>query len=110
MHPPSSTAICPVESLDLVSRILTLLNWGGLELETRDLERHQGPRRKILTWQIIVGLVAHALPFTGRFSQCLRHFFGMTLSDSALSQRRQQLGADLFLLIMRETLRPLADV
>jgi len=99
-----------VESLDLVSRILTLLNWGGLELETRDLERHQGPRRKILTWQIIVGLVAHALPFTGRFSQCLRHFFGMTLSDSALSQRRQQLGADLFLLIMRETLRPLADV
>ena len=33
----------------------------------------------------------------------------MSLSDSALSQRRQQLGADIFLLIMRETLRPLAD-
>ena len=53
----------------------------------------------------MAGLIAHALPFAGRFSQCLRHFFGMTLSDSALSQRRQQLGADLFLLIMRETLR-----
>ncbi len=110
MHPPSSSSALEVHGFDLVSRILKLLNWDGVELETQDRERHQGPRRKIFTWQIIVGLVAHALPFTGRFSQCLRHFFGMTLSDCALSQRRQQLGAELFLLIMRETLRPLADV
>lgn len=110
MHPPSAVvAISQDQSFDLVSRILQCLNWDESELETRDVECHQGPRRKILTWQIIVGLVAHALPFAGRFSQCLRHFFGMTLSDSALSQRRQQLGPDLFLLIMRETLRPLAD-
>lgn len=110
MHPPSTlVAVSQVQSFDLVSRILNLLNWDESELETRDLERHQGPRRKILTWQLMVGLIAHALPFAGRFSQCLRHFFGMTLSDSALSQRRAQLGPDLFLLIMRETLRPLAD-
>ncbi len=110
MHPPSAdVSILPVESFDLASRILKLLNWDESQLETRDMERHQGPRRKVLTWQIMVGLIAHALPFAGRFSQCLRHFFGMTLSDSALSQRRAQLGADLFLLIMRETLRPLAD-
>jgi hypothetical protein len=110
MHPPSAdVTILRVQSFDLVSRILKLLNWDESEFETRDMERHQGPRRKILTWQIIVGLIAHALPFTGRFSQCLRQFFGMTLSDSALSQRRAQLGTDLFLLIMRETLRPLAD-
>jgi hypothetical protein len=110
MHPPSAdVSILPVESFDLASRILKLLNWDESQLETRDMERHQGPGRKVLTWQIMVGLIAHALPFAGRFSQCLRHFFGMTLSDSALSQRRAQLGADLFLLIMRETLRPLAD-
>lgn len=109
MHPPSKVTTFQVQSHDLVGRILKLLNWDKLELETRDLERHQGPRRKILTWQIIVGLIAHSLPFTGRFSQCLRHFFGMSLSDSALSQRRQHLGADIFLVIMRETLRPLAD-
>lgn len=108
MHPPTD-GLFPVQSFDLVSRIVRLLNWNEEELEALDCQRHQGPRRKILTWQIIVGLVAHALPFTGRFSQCLRHFFGMSLSDSALSQRRQQLGADIFLLIMRETLRPLAD-
>ena len=60
-------------------------------------------------WQLVVGLVAHALPFTGRFSQCMRQYFGMTLSDSALSQRRTQLGPDIFKIIMQETLRPLAD-
>jgi hypothetical protein len=108
MHLASITAVPQVQSSDLLSRILHLLNWDELKLETCDLESHQGPRRKILTWQLIVGLIAHALPFAGRFSQCLRHFFGMTLSDSALSQRRQQLGSDIFLLIMRETLRPLA--
>ena len=109
MHSPSKAIVSQVPSVDLISRILRLLNWEPQQLEALDSERHQGPRRKILTWQIIVGLIAHALPFTGRFSQCLRHFFGMTLSDSALSQRRQHLGPDLFLLIMRETLRPLAD-
>jgi hypothetical protein len=109
MHPSSHAIIAHDQPVDLVSRILRLLQWSRDELETADLERHQGPRRKIFTWQIIVGLIAHTLPFAGRFSQCLRHFFGMTLSDSALSQRRQQLGGDIFLLIMRETLRPLAD-
>jgi hypothetical protein len=111
MQPPSAlVAVSQVQSFDLVRRILNLSNWDESGLDTRDLERRQGPRCKILTWQLMVGLIAHALPFAGRFSQCLRQFFGMTLSDSALSQRRAQLGADLFLLIMRETLRPLADV
>lgn len=109
MHPSSHVEVFHSQPVDLISRILRLLRWDKEELETSDLDRHQGPRRKILTWQIIVGLIAHSLPFAGRFSQCLRHFFDMTLSDSALSQRRQQLGADIFLLIMRETLRPLAD-
>ena len=62
------------------------------------------------TWQIVVGLIAHALPFAGRFSQCMRQFFGMSLSDSALSQRRTKLGSDIFTLILEETLCPLADV
>ena len=69
------------------------------------MKRHQGPRRKIFTWQIIVGLIAHMLPFAGRFSHCLRQIFGMTLSDSALIQRRTHIGAALLLLLMRETLR-----
>lgn len=45
----------------------------------------------------------------GRFSKCMDQYFGMTLSDAALSQRRQRVGPDIFTLIMEETLRPLAD-
>ena len=40
----------------------------------------------------------------------MRQFFGMSLSDSALSQRRTRLGSDIFTLILEETLRPLAEV
>ena len=113
MHPPSAPsavdASTTVQPLDLVSRILALLRWDADELETRDAQRHQGPRCKVHSWQIVVGLVAHCLPFTGRFSQCMRQYFGMSLSDSALSQRRTQLGPDIFKLVMQETLRPLAD-
>ena len=86
------------------------MRWDADDLAARDDESHQGPRRKVECWQIVVGLVAHCLPFTGRFSQCMRQFFGMSLSDSALSQRRTQLGPDIFKIIMQETLRPLADV
>ena len=113
MCPPSeSSAVAAndeVQSPDLVSRILTLLRWDADELVARDVEAHQGPRRKVHSWQIVVGLVAHCLPFAGRFSQCMRQYFGMSLSDSALSQRRTQLGPDIFKIIMQETLRPLAD-
>jgi len=97
------------QRLDLVGRILAFLRWDQAALDEYDTHRHQGPRRKLQTWQLIVGLIAHCLPMAGRFSKCMQQYFGMSLSDSALSQRRQQLGPDLFTLIMEETLRPLAD-
>ncbi len=62
MHPPSIlVAISQVQSFDLVSRILNLLSWDEAQLETCDVERHQETRRKILTWQLMVGKIAHAL-------------------------------------------------
>jgi hypothetical protein len=93
----------------LIGGILAFLRWDQATLVEHDTHRHQGPRRKLHTWQLIVGLIAHCLPMAGRFSKCMRQYFGMTLSDAALSQRRQRLGPDLFTLIMEETLRPLAD-
>lgn len=107
--PATVAASTEVQPLDLISRILGLLRWDAGQLEACDLEAHQGPRRKVQPWQIVVGLIAHSLPFAGRFSQCMRQYFGMSLSDSALSQRRQRLGPDIFQVIMQETLRPLAD-
>jgi hypothetical protein len=113
MHPASAPSVVEtnpeVQAPDLVSRILGLLRWDAGKLSAHDLDAHQGPRRKVQSWQLIVGLVAHSLPFAGRFSQCMRQYFGMSLSDSALSQRRQRLGPDVFKIIMQETLRPLAD-
>lgn len=113
MYSPSDlsavSTIHEVPSPDLVSRILCLLHWNADELAACDAESHQGPRRKVQSWQIVVGLVAHCLPFAGRFSQCMRRHFGMSLSDSALSQRRTQLGPGIFNIIMQETLRPLAQ-
>lgn len=110
MHPSSAVvASTEVQALDLVSRILALLRWDADDLEARDAESHQGPRRKLQSWQLVVGLIAHCLPFAGRFSQCMRQYFGMSLSDSALSQRRTLLGPDIFQIIMQQTLRPLAD-
>jgi hypothetical protein len=49
------------------------------------------------------------MPMPGRFSKCMPQYFGMSLSVSALSQRRQLLGPSISTLIMEETLRPLAD-
>lgn len=112
MQPTSDPALVAnpeVQPPDLINRILGLLRWDADKLAAHDLDAHQGPRRKVQTWQLVVGLIAHCLPFAGRFSQCMRQYFGMSLSDSALSQRRTQLGPDLFKIIMEETLRPLAD-
>lgn len=109
LEPSPSSPTPQPQPVDLVNRILAFLRWNPTKLDEHDTQRHQGPRRKLQTWQIIVGLIAHCLPFTGRFSQCIRQYFGVSLSDSALSQRRQRLGADLFTLVMDEVLRPLAD-
>jgi hypothetical protein len=115
MYPTSDPSVAVTNSevqppLDLDSRMLGLLRWDADKLMARDDgESHQGPRRKVQSWQLIVGLIAHCLPSTSRFSQCMRHYFGMSLSDSAVSQRRTQLGPDIFQIIMQETLRPLAD-
>ena len=58
--------------------------------------RHQRPRQKILAWQIRVGLIAHQVHFHGCFSARIRQLFGVSLSDSALSQRRDRLGLEPF--------------
>ena len=44
---------------------MALLRWDQRYLLRADQPAHQGPRRKIECWQIIVAMVAHTLPFTG---------------------------------------------
>ena len=71
--------------------------------------RHQGPRQKILAWQIVVGLIAQRVHFHGCFSTRIGQLFGVSLSDSALSQRRDKLGLEPFETVVRHALRPLAE-
>ena len=70
--------------------------------------RHQGPRQKILNWQILVGLVAHLLQFHGCFSASIRRFFGVDISDAGLCLRRKKMGVDIFATVTAAALRPLA--
>lgn len=93
-----------------VANILKTLGPRFQSLVPAEDARHQGPRQKILAWQIVVGLVAHQIHFHGCFAARIRQLFGVSLSDSALSQRREKLGAEPFAKVAAHALRPLAEV
>ena len=80
----------------LITRILQLLGDSFQGLMGGGEGRHQGPRQKIFNGQILVGLVAHLLQFHGCFSASIRRFFGVDISDAALSLRRKKMGVDIF--------------
>lgn len=92
----------------LVNRIATLIGLSTAERPRQDDTVHQGPRQKVLPWQIMVGLIAHVLHFHGTFARRMEYLFGVHLSDSALSQRRRKLGLEPFQRIARQALRPCA--
>ncbi len=98
----------PENSL-LVTSILNVLGPEFHRVVPPGEGRHQGPRQKILDWQILVGLIAHQVHFHGCFSARIRQLFGVSLSDSALSQRRDRLGLEPFESVVRHALRPLAE-
>jgi hypothetical protein len=52
--------------------------------------------------------IAYCLHKAGRISKFIQQYFGLSLSDSALSQRLQQLGPIILTFIMEEKLSPLA--
>ena len=77
-------------------------------IDRPDSSAHQGPRRKVSTVQMIAGLIAHVMQLQGCFTFHMKQFFGMDISDSALSQRRTAMGSEPFRAILRVALRPLA--
>jgi hypothetical protein len=72
-----------------------------------------GPRGagkpKLSVWQWLMARVYHAFAMTGSFSTHVKQITGTRVSDSALSQRGQSIGWELFLEVLREVLQPLAD-
>ena len=59
--------------------------------------------------ELVMGLVFHVLTAAGTLAAHVRKLTGISLSNSALSQRRAAAGVEPFDAIAREVLRPLAD-
>lgn len=74
----------------------------------QEARRHQGPRQKILPWQIIGALIAQCLHRSGSLEQIIQRYFSVSISSSALSQRRVNLPHEAFAICMRHALLPLA--
>lgn len=72
-----------------------------------------GPARRrpgLLTPQeLVMSLVFHFLAGAGTFAQHVRQLMGISMSDSALSQRRARLPWQVFESLMEQALRPKAD-
>ena len=73
-----------------------------------DCGGHRGPKRKIADWQLQLGLIMHLLQPLGSLAQSIRQHWRLSLSDAALSLRRQKMKQQPFLTLMRHALRPLA--
>jgi hypothetical protein len=93
-----------------VERIVEFLKPSSLELPGMKEGRHQGPRQKLQGWELLVGLVGRLLTSQGCLGSCFMRWFGVSISDSALSQRRTRLGLEPFAQVARVALRPLADI
>ena len=84
---------------------------GGQALEQPGLGEegtHQGPRQKLLGWQVVAGLVAQCLHRCGSLQHIMLRYFAVRVSSSALSQRRVHMQLEPFTTVMRHALRPLA--
>lgn len=95
-------------NISLRSRIAASIGLLPGAIDLPDSSAHQGPRRKVSTVQMIAGLIAHVMQLQGCFTFHMKQFFGMDISDSALSQRRTAMGSEPFRAILAVALRPLA--
>ena len=79
----------------------------------KDVLRAYGPVKrcppKLKATELIKGLVFHVLQGTGKLSENMKRATGKGISDSALSQRRQVMGVEVFQWIMEGALEVRAD-
>lgn len=92
----------------LSARIRKKLHVEQLPDELRVEPMHQGPRRKLLGWQLIAGMVAQSLHACGSLQQIIGRYFAVRISSAALSQRRLKISTQAFDACMRHALVPLA--
>jgi len=81
------------------------------ELEARCAAHAPVPRTppKLTAPQLVTGLIYHQLQPAGTLAEHAAELHGITMSDSAHTQRRQGLPVELFEEVMQAALQPLAD-
>jgi hypothetical protein len=76
-------------------------------------DRH-GPRGgglpKLSGWQWLMAKAFHVMAGTGNFADHVKQITGISISNSALSQRGASVGWELVAVALRSVLRPLADL
>jgi hypothetical protein len=71
--------------------------------------RRRGPEPTVQLNQILESLVYHFSSEHGSFSEHVHQLLGFDYSDSAISERRQAMPWEVFAVLMRAALRPLAN-
>ena len=81
----------------LIDRVSALLQWTPQQMPASDGDLHRGPKRKLQDWQLQLGLIIHLLQPIGTLAQCVHQHLRLSLSDAALSLRRQKMKLQPFL-------------
>jgi hypothetical protein len=70
----------------------------------------RGPAAKLSASNLLMSLVYHVMNGSGIFSEHVLQLFGVNIKDSSLSERRQRIGLKPFVWLMKNALRPLAEM
>lgn len=80
-----------------------------LEGFVRQQDPGRGPAAKLSASRLLMSLVYHVMNGSGIFSEHVLQLFGVSIKDSSLSERRQRIGLEPFVWLMKNALRPLAE-
>lgn len=80
-----------------------------LEGFVRQQDPGRGPSAKLSASHLLMSLVYHVMNGSGIFSEHVLQLFGVSIKDSSLSERRQRIGLEPFVWLMKNALRPLAE-
>ena len=76
----------------------------------REQDPGRGPTAKLPASHLLISLVYHVMNGSGIFSEHVLQLFGVSIKDSSLSERRQRIGLEPFAWLMKNALRPLAEM
>jgi hypothetical protein len=108
MHSSSQPVAQPFSG-DFSQAFAALVSQESWQEECRNRGPRGGGKPKLSGWQWLMGKVFHVMAGTGTFADHVKQVTGISISDSALSQRGASFGWELVAATLSTALRPLAD-